>query len=169
MSENIIIEHKGTEYTVTVKSRTPYLESLMDHHSLEKEDDDYDHVYSALNGPQQDTPIVDFLIDSINGIPPTEFDWGNNELQYVISFATLARMYDDTDAADSLYRFSLQMSILKPAADRVMEKIEHGNLNVEETSVTFKTIIDEALRMPDVIQQLQALGDYCPEWAKEDH
>lgn len=167
MSENFVIEHRGTEYTITPKNRTPFLESLLDHQFSLNENDDFDHVYSALRVPPKDTRIVDLLIDSINGIPPKEFDWGNNELQWLIYFATLAWMYDDTDLADSVDRYFLKMSILKPAFDRVHEKLLRGELNVDATSTTLKPIIDEALNMPDVIDELRALGEDCPEWAKE--
>ena len=166
MSQNFVIEHKGTEYVITPKNRTPFLESLMDHQSVNRESDDHDHVYSALNVPHKDTPMVGLLIDSINGIPPSEFDWGNNELQIVFSLAILARVYDDTDLADSMDRSFLQMTILKPAVDSVLEKLQRGELNLEASPSTLKPIIDEALNMPDVIQQLQALGEDCPEWAK---
>ena len=167
MSDNFVIERKGTEYLIIPKKRTPLLEALMDHQFSTKADDDFDHVYSALNVPRKETPIVDLLIDSINGIPPNEFDWGNNELQYVFCFAIQARMYGDTDLGDSMNRFFLPIPILKPAFDSVCEKLERGDLYLEATSITFKPIIDEALNMPDVLQQLRALGEYCPDWAKE--
>lgn len=110
MSENFVIEHKSTEYIITPKNRTPFLESLLDHQFSIKQNDDYDHVYSALSVPHKETPVVELLIDSINGIPPKEFDWGNNELQCVIYFAVLARMYEDTDLSDSMHRFFLPTS-----------------------------------------------------------
>ncbi len=167
MSENFVIEHKGTKYIITSKKRTPFLEALMDHQFSKNENDDFDHLYSALNVPHKDTLVVELLIDSINGIPPKEFDWGNNELQYVFFFAILGRMYNDTDVAESMDRFFLKFEILKPAIDSVIEKFQRGDLNLESTSTTFKPIIDEALIMPDVIQRLRTLGEDCPEWAKE--
>lgn len=166
MSGNFVIEHAGKEYVVTPKNRTPFLESMMDHQSSGREKDDFDHVYSALDFPPNDTPMVELLLDSINGIPPKDFDWGNNELQYVICFAILARMYDDTDVADSVNRFLLPISVLKPAFDRVQEKLQRDEIHMESTSITFRPVIDEALNMPDVMQKLRALGEYCPEWAK---
>jgi len=166
MSEKFVIEYEGKAYDISPTMRTPFLESMMDHHSSGREKDDFDHVYSALDFPPNDTPMVELLLDSINGIPPKEFDWGNNELQYVICFTILARMYDDTDLADSVDRFLHPISVLKPAFDRVQEKLQRGELHMESTSITFKPVIDEALNMPDVMQKLRALGEHCPEWAK---
>ncbi|MCY4062932.1 MAG: hypothetical protein OXG53_11240 [Chloroflexi bacterium] len=171
MSDSFTIEHQGVEYTVTPKKRTALIEMMTDYQfSAGCDVDDPDYIYSAFNTTALSAlPLDDLLVESINDMPLEEVT--DSELKLVASFAVMGGLYADTDLVESMRKSAKIHYIMRPAWDAVMERLKNGTLLAENRlTVGFHNaaLQSEARKLPKVMQQLQALGDDCPEWAKED-
>ena len=171
MCDSFTVEFRGVKYTVTPKKRTLLIEMMTDHQFYSGSDlEDPDHIYSAVDTTELSTmPICDLLVESINDIPTKEVT--DNAIKWVVAVAVMKRLYADTDLVESLRKSWEVFSIMRPAWDVVFQKIEDGVLGAEK-ELTVRShneaLQKEARIMPDVMQQLQALGDGCPEWAKDE-
>ncbi len=170
MCESFTFEYNGVSYTVTPNKRTLLLDVLTDEPFYPGSDlDDPDHIYSALKTTELgEMPLCDLLVGTVNGKPPKEID---NVLTWIVGVETLRRFYADTDLAENLRKSAVVFQIMRPACDAVIQKIKDGILSVEKELTVGshnEALQREARKMPNVMQQLQALGDDCPEWAKDD-